>query len=150
MRIRGGRCIHLVSLAIAAVAGCAGDKSEKAGTAETYAVDLRVGTDGIEILDVEAMPTGRVPHHAQALTPLEYRLLDRDGNEVIRARMPDFRWARSEAMDPESGHLSAAEFRLPSAIGSIRLPAIAGELVILEPTDGGLVELGRAPYDPTP
>jgi hypothetical protein len=45
--------------------------------------------------------------------------------------------------------MSAADFRLPSATGTIRLPAIAGELVVLEPRQGGPVELGRAAYDPT-
>ena len=113
------------------------------------AVEVRVANDGIEIRRVEPMSQHGLWHHAHGLTALEYRLIDREGDEVIRARTADFRWARSEEMNPDTGTLSAAEFRLPSGIGTIRLPPVAGELVFLEPTDGGLVELGRAPYDPT-
>jgi len=149
MRRRGRRPIDLICLSIAAaLAGCAGEKSGKDSAEDTRSVDLLVSADGIEIRNVEPLPTHRLTHHVDALTTLEYRLIDRDGNEVIRARMPDFRWAHSEAMDPDTGTLSRADFRLPSATGTIRLPAIAGELVVLEPQAGGAVELGRAAYDP--
>lgn len=150
MRTAGQLHLHLVSLAIAlALAGCAGDKADTSGAAETYAVELRVGSDGIEIRGVERLPGRRLAHHVEALTSLEYRLIDRDGNQVIRARTADFRWAHSEVMDPDTGTLSTAEFRMPSGVGTIRLPAIPGELIVLEPQAGGAVELGRAAYDPT-
>lgn len=146
MRALAGQLLCLASALIA----CTSDRSVPDGADETLAVEVRVGTEGIEIRDVQPISRRRIWHHVQALTSLEYRLVDRDGDEVLRGRTPDFRWARSEEMDPATGTLTSAEFRLGSAVGTLRLPAIAGELVILEPTADGTVELGRAAYDPTP
>ena len=115
---------------------------------ETLNVDLAVSPRGIEIRGVAPVSRHRLARHHQALTALEYRLLDQEGQLVVSARAPDFRWAFSESVDRETGAFSRKDFRLLSAVGTIRLPAVAGELVVLEPRAGGAVELGRAAFDP--
>lgn len=138
----GGTCWFLL------LAACGHEAPVSYADRETLNVELAVSPDGIEIRKVEPVSRRRIALHRQALTTLEYRLIDAEGELVVSARMPDFRWAHSEAVDPETGAMARDDFRFLAGVGTLRLPAVAGELVVLEPRAGGAVELGRAAFDP--
>jgi hypothetical protein len=130
------------------LAACGTDEPAGTRNRETMVVELSVSSRGIAIERVTPAAKRRLRLHGNPLTALEYRLLDESGRELLRARMGDPRWARSEWVDPATDAFSHADLFFESGVTTIRLPAVAGELIVLEPRPGGAVELGRAAYRP--
>ncbi len=145
---RWGRVFAVYLASSSFLAACGEEGPVGYAERESLAVELALSPDGIEIRKVEPVTRRRIARHRQALTTLEYRLVDSQGDLVVSARMPDFRWAHSEAIDPETGAMTRYDVRFLAGVGTLRLPAVAGELVVMEPRAGGAVELGRAAFDP--
>ena len=122
-------------------------QSDPGSAPEAVAVDIRLDGSDLEITrvyPVREFPLVRNP----ARTFLRYELRDADGRVVTAGHIPDPRAARAFEMD---GSMDSLEFKQEWGSTSLRLPASAGELVLLDTTGNGVwdLELARAPFDPT-
>lgn len=126
------------ALALAfSLAACAEDEAPAPGSAvpEEVALDVMVDDDGLEIVAVYPLEEWR--HLSMSATAhLRYELRDEAGAEIVSGRIPDPRQIRVEGAEPLSS---------PFGVASLRLPAVAGQLVLLE----GAIELGQVAFDPT-
>lgn len=102
---------------------------------EEVALDVMVSDDGLEILAVYPLEERRRVSPSAA-AHLGYELRGPAGDVIVSGRMPDPRQLRVER--------AAEPMFSPSGVASLRLPAVAGELVVLE----GAIELGGIPFDP--
>ena len=138
------RCLAIAALLDAL--GACGDSDDGGGTATPgeVAVDLSIDASGIRITRV--YPAAEFPlakfHNYQS--SIDYELTDATGYRVVTGRVPDWRMAYAEGQ--ADGTLRYSTQRLGFGAGSIRLPAIAGTLVLREARSG--TELGRAAFDP--
>ena len=126
-----------------ALTGCVSEGNETATTGEV-AVDLFVDGGGIRINRVypaAEFPIAKFRNHQASL---HYELRDGAGELLVSGDVPDWRMAYSEFMT--NGAMQRVDTRLDVGAGSIRLPAVAGTLVLREKATG--VELGRADFDP--
>jgi hypothetical protein len=127
---------HAALLALAILAAC-GEEETPATSAvpEEVALDVMIDDGGLEILAVYPLEEWRDLSQSGSAY-LGYELRDADGAAIVSGRIPDPRELRDE-----SGHEPVLS---PFGVASLRLPAVAGQLVILE----GAVELGATPFDP--
>ena len=129
------------SSALLIVLAACGHVEEPGGPPRTSAVpdevalDVMVSDDGLEILAVYPLEERRRISQSAA-AHLGYELRDAAGAVVVSGQIPDPRQLRVE-------HAAEPMFS-PSGVASLRLPARAGELVLLE----GAIEIGGVPFDP--
>lgn len=126
------------ALALAfSLAACADEEAPTSGSAvpEEVALDVMVDGGGLEILAVYPLEEWRQLSQS-ASAHLRYELRDEAGAEIVSGRIPDPREIRVEGAEPVQS---------PFGIASLRLPAVAGQLVFLE----GAIELGQVAFDPT-
>jgi hypothetical protein len=102
---------------------------------DEVALDVMVSDDGLEILAVYPLEERRRISQSAA-AHLGYELRDESGAVVVSGQISDPRQLRVE-------HVAEPMFS-PFGVASLRLPAVAGELVLLE----GAIELGGIPFDP--
>jgi len=127
-----------------ALAGCGSDDARTATPGE-LAVDVSVDQRGITVTRVYPAADFPIAKFENRQASLHYELIDTAGDPVVAGRVPDWRMAHTEAMP--DGTMQYAATRLDFGSGSIRLPAIAGTLVLRERASGA--ELGRTAFDPT-
>lgn len=131
-------------LLVFAAAACSSDPEP---TTNAVAIDIRL--DGSDLAITRVYPVREFPFMRNpAHTFLRYELRGADGSVVSAGHIPDPRAARAFEMD---GSMDSLEFKQEWGSASLRLPATAGELVLLDTTGNGVwdVELARAPFDPT-
>ena len=119
------------------LAACAEEEAPSPGSAvpEEVALDVMVDDGGLEIVAVYPLEEWR--HLSQSASAyLRYELRDEAGAEIVSGRIPDPREIRVEGAEPMLS---------PFGMASLRLPAVAGQLVFLE----GAIELGTVGFDPT-
>jgi hypothetical protein len=132
--------------AMMGLVACGSDGSQPPGV---VGVTVVVGEDRLAIAHVD--PSARAPlaRARDGVSFLEYQLLDGAGEVVVSGRVPDPRWVHAEWRDEDTGEPRRREFLARAGSISLRLPAVAGELVMSELTAAGPVELGRTAFDPT-
>lgn len=134
MRPTSGLCLSILVLG----ASCTGVVT---GPEKTVILSVEQGRVRIMALQPELTPT-RPPDGPLAL---RYELLDLEGRLVAAGTVADPRRQRLEMFDEEE--LKQIEAPRPGIV-SIRLPATAGDLVLLEQRLGVWQEVGRADFDP--
>ena len=136
----------LIRFAVLLIAAAC-SQSDPGPAADAVAVDIRL--DGSDIQISRVYPVRQFPFvHNPAQSFLRYELRGADGSVVTAGLIPDPRTARAFQMD---GSMDSLEFKQEWGSASLRLPATAGELVLLDTTGNGIwdLELARAPFDPT-
>ena len=112
------------ALALAfSLAACADEEAPSPGSAvpEEVALDVMLDDGGLEIVAV--YPLEEWVHLSQSATRhLRYELRDEAGAEIVSGQIPDPREVRVEGAEPVIS---------PFGIASLRLPAVAGQLVFL-------------------
>lgn len=102
-------------------------------------VDVALDGGGVHLVEVAAAGTRRVVA-ASAEPMLWYELRDGAGRALASGGVADPRQLRAEWV--EGDEMRGQDVVAPGATLTIRLPAVAGELVVFENTPSGLRELG--------
>ena len=126
-----------------ALAGCTSEENETTTIGEV-AVDLSVDGAGLRITRIYPAAQFPIAKFRNDRSSLHYELIDVTGYRVVAGQVPDWRMAYSESLP--DGTMQRTDSRADFGAGSIRLPAVAGTLVLREKATG--IELGRADFDP--
>ena len=137
------RAVRLLTISLALAAACGSDEETTATTGEV-AVDLFLDASGARITRVYPAAEFPVARFKNYQSSLHYELIDVTGYRVVAGQVPDWRMAYAEGM--ADGTIRYDPQRLGFGSGSIRLPAVAGTLVVRERDSGA--ELGRVPFEP--
>ena len=133
------------ALAVLFVTGCSvsGDPGPAPAAVSVDLVYSQLGVKVARVYPVEQFP----PTHFQSAAAVRYQLLDAGGAPVVAGVLPDTRWAYAEGHD-QSGVPLRQDVRFEQGYLTVRLPAVAGTLVLIEPREEGAIELGRVTFDP--
>jgi hypothetical protein len=137
-------CARIALIAISlALVGCSVDGGSSAPQPE-LSVDLSINGGGIRITRVYPASEFPIARFKNPASSLRYELRDPAGQLVVSGEVPDWRMAYTE--DAIDGSMQRTDSRFEFGAGSIRLPPVAGTLVLREKATGR--ELGRADFDP--
>lgn len=121
-------------------------EAERGEAAGSVSVDLVFSDLGVKVARV--YPVEQFPiTHFRAPAAVRYELLDASGDPVVAGIVPDTRWAYGEAHD-DDGAPFRKDVRFEQGYLSVRLPAVTGTVVLREPRESGVVEIGRVAFDP--
>jgi hypothetical protein len=114
-------------------------------TPDEIEVSLMLGTDGLQLISAGPAAGLTLPHDTDGGL-LRYELRDSRGATVASGVVFDPRHARAEHL--VDGELTASQINTGRGALSIRVPPIAGDIVILEDPGFGWRELGSTRFDP--
>ena len=136
---------RLIAVLLALATACGGsDGGDETVPPAEVAVDLSIDAAGIRITRVYPAAEFPIAKFRNYQSTLRYELTDLTGYRVVTGEVPDWRMAYAESLP--DGTMRYSPQRLSFGAGSIRLPAVAGTLLIREKVSGTV--LGQVDFNP--